>query len=175
VHARKAWLQGLSPKENREIPPLNYEWVYQLKQDYPQLCIVINGGIQTMSECQRHLAYVDGVMMGREAYQNPWMLAEVDPGLFNVGKIADSRDAVIEALLPYVATQIAGGSRLNHITRHILGLYQGVAGARKFRRHISENAYKKEAGIEVLEEAYRLVRYAQGQLVPNPILESTTP
>ncbi len=167
VHARKAWLQGLSPKENREIPPLNYEWVYQLKQDYPQLTIVINGGIRTMAECLHHLEYVDGVMIGREAYQNPWMLAEVDPVLFGINSTADNRDAVIETLLPYIRAQIMGGARLNHITRHILGLYQGVAGARKFRRHISENAYKKEAGIEVLEEAYALVKQAQGHLVPS--------
>jgi tRNA-dihydrouridine synthase A len=165
VHARKAWLQGLSPKENREIPPLNYEWVYQLKRDYPQLTIVINGGIQTISECQLHLKQVDGVMIGREAYHNPWMLAEIDSKLFGSSDPADSRDTVIEALLPYISTQLAGGARLNHITRHILGLYQSVAGARKFRRHISENAYKKEAGIEVLEQAYELVKQSQSQLV----------
>lgn len=165
VHARKAWLQGLSPKENREIPPLNYEWVYRLKRDYPQLTIVINGGIQTISECQLHLKQVDGVMIGREAYHNPWMLAEVDSKLFGSSDPANSRDAVIDALLPYISTQLAGGARLNHITRHILGLYQSVAGARKFRRHISENAYKKEAGIEVLEEAYELVKQSQSRLV----------
>jgi len=158
VHARKAWLQGLSPRENREVPPLNYEWVYQLKRDYPQLTMIINGGIKTIADCQQHLQQVDGVMMGREAYHNPWMLAQVDPELFSVDKPADSRDDVIEALLPYISEQLDGGARLNHITRHILGLYQGVPGARKFRRHISENAYKKEAGIEVLNEAYKLVR-----------------
>ena len=165
VHARKAWLKGLSPKENREIPPLNYEWVYQLKRDYPHLTIVINGGIQTMSECESHLESVDGVMIGREAYHNPWMLAQVDSKLFGGTDPAESRDDVIEALLPYISSKIAGGARLNHITRHILGLYQGVAGARKFRRHISENAYKKEAEIEVLKAAYSLVKQAQGQLV----------
>ncbi len=158
VHARKAWLQGLSPKQNREIPPLNYPWVYQLKKDFPQLSIVINGGIQTLQECQTHLEHVDGVMIGREAYQNPWMLAEVDSLLFGKDKPANSRDDVIAALLPYVERQLAGGAHLNHITRHILGLYQGVPGARKFRRHLSENAYKREAGLEVLAEAYRLVR-----------------
>jgi len=167
VHARKAWLKGLSPKENREIPPLNYPWVYRLKHDYPQLTIVINGGVQTLAECQLHLAHVDGVMMGREAYHNPWMLADIDPILFGAERTAGSRDAVVDALLPYVARQMANGARLNHITRHILGLYQGVAGARKFRRHISENAYKKGAGIEVLREAYALVKQAQGQLVAH--------
>jgi tRNA-dihydrouridine synthase A len=157
VHARKAWLQGLSPKENREIPPLNYPWVYQLKKDFPQLTIVLNGGIKTLQECQSHLQHVDGVMLGREAYQNPWMLARVDELLFGMDKTAESRDDVIAALLPYTERQLAGGAQLNHITRHILGLYQGVPGARKFRRHLSENAYRKAAGIEVLTEAHALV------------------
>lgn len=158
VHARKAWLQGLSPKENREIPPLNYPWVYQLKADLPHLTIVINGGVQSLEECQQHLEHVDGVMIGREAYQNPWLLAEVDPLLFGMDKPANSRDDVIAGLLPYVERQLARGVHLNHITRHILGLYQGVPGARKFRRYLSENAYKKTAGIEVLSAAYDLVR-----------------
>jgi len=163
VHARKAWLQGLSPKQNREIPPLNYPWVYQLKKDFPQLSIVINGGIQTLAQCQKHLEQVDGVMIGREAYQNPWLLAEVDSRLFGMDKPANSRDDVIAALLPYVERQLARGVHLNHITRHILGLYQGVPGARKFRRHLSENAYKKEAGHEVLMEAYERVRSTGSQ------------
>ncbi|MCB1687751.1 MAG: tRNA dihydrouridine(20/20a) synthase DusA [Halioglobus sp.] len=157
VHARKAWLQGLSPKENREIPPLNYPWVYQLKKDFPHLAIVINGGIQTLSDCQSHLQHVDGVMLGREAYQNPWMLAQVDEMLFGMDKPAESRDDIITALLPYAEQQLARGASLNHITRHILGLYQGVPGARKFRRHLSENAYKKGAGIDVLAQAHALV------------------
>tara|TARA_R110002124_G_scaffold2530_5_gene16034 strand:+ start:912 stop:1910 length:999 start_codon:yes stop_codon:yes gene_type:complete len=157
VHARKAWLQGLSPKENREIPPLNYDWVYRLKNDFPELTFVINGGIQTIDACRHHLQHVDGVMLGREAYQNPWMLAEVDTALFGMDKPAQSRDDIIAALIPYAQQQLARGGSLNHITRHILGLYQGVPGARKFRRHLSENAYRKEAGIEVLEQAYALV------------------
>ena len=161
VHARKAWLQGLSPKENREIPPLNYPWVYQLKQDFPELQIVLNGGVQSLDQCQEHLLHVDGVMIGREAYQNPWMLAEVDPVLFGMDKPAQSRDDVVAGLLPYVELQLASGAHLNHITRHILGLYQSVPGARKFRRHLSENAYRKQAGLEVLTEAHRLVREAQ--------------
>ncbi len=163
VHARKAWLQGLSPKENREIPPLNYAWVYQLKQDFPQLTIVLNGGIQTLEECQAHLQQVDGVMLGREAYQNPWLLAKVDEVLFGMDNAAESRDDVIAALLPYAERQLARGAPLNHITRHILGLYQGVPGARKFRRHLSENAYRKEAGIEVLTEAHALVSPSHDQ------------
>jgi tRNA-dihydrouridine synthase A len=157
VHARKAWLQGLSPKENREIPPLNYPWVYQLKKDFPHLTIVVNGGIQTIEECQDHLDHVDGVMLGREAYQNPWMLAQVDEALFGMDSPLKSRDDVIAALLPFAEQHIAQGGQLNHVTRHILGLYHGVPGAKKFRRHLSENAYKKEAGISILAEAYALV------------------
>ena len=157
VHARKAWLQGLSPRENREVPPLNYPWVYRLKHDLPHLTIVINGGIQTLAECRHHLQRVDGVMIGREAYQNPWLLAELDRELFGMDNPVQSRDDVIVALLPYVERQLARGAHLNHITRHILGLYQGVPGARKFRRYLSENAYGKTAGPEVLTEAVRLL------------------
>ena len=157
VHARKAWLQGLSPKQNREVPPLNYPWVYQLKTDFPELNIVINGGITTIFECQQHLDNVDGVMIGREAYQNPWLLAEVDSAIFGMDKPAISRDDVMAKLLPYVEQQLSRGARLNHITRHILGLFQGVPGAKKFRRYLSENAYSREAGVEVLVEAYNQV------------------
>ncbi len=157
VHARKAWLQGLSPKQNREIPPLNYPWVYDLKRDFPQLTIAINGGITNLEQAQEHLQQVDGVMIGREAYQNPWMLAEVDCKIFGMDKTVESRDDVVAGLLPYVERQLTQGAHLNHITRHILGLYQGVPGAKKFRRHLSENAYKKEAGLEVLTRAYKLV------------------
>lgn len=160
VHARKAWLQGLSPKENREIPPLNYPWVYRLKADLPQLSIVLNGGITTLEECRQHLAEVDGVMLGRVAYHDPWLLADVDRALFGAKNPLQSRHEVIEQMLPYVAGELATGAQLNHITRHLLGLYQGLPGARQFRRHISENAHRKGAGIEVLEQAYRLVRDA---------------
>jgi len=158
VHARKAWLKGLSPKENREIPPLNYPWVYRLKQDFPELEIIINGGIQSLDEAEAHLHHVDGVMIGREAYQNPWMLADVDARLFNSRKTVVSRDDVLAGLIPYVQTQMDAGAQLNHITRHILGLYQGVPGARKFRRHLSENAYRKDADIEVLTDAFDKVK-----------------
>ena len=157
VHARKAWLQGLSPKENREIPPLNYPWVYQLKQDFPTLTIVINGGIESLEESQAHLKHLDGVMIGREAYQNPWMLAEVDSAIFGIDKAPVNRDDVMAGLLPYVEQHLRQGGKLNHVTRHVLGLFQGVPGAKKFRRHLSENAYKKDAGIEVLSQAYKLV------------------
>jgi tRNA-dihydrouridine synthase A len=161
VHARKAWLKGLSPKENREVPPLNYDWVYQLKSDLPELTIVINGGIQTLDQCDTHLMRVDGVMLGREAYQNPWMLADVDKRVFSLDNATTSRDDVVDALIPYVEEQLSQGVHLNHITRHILGLYQGVPGARKFRRHISENAHKAGAGIEVLVAAQSLVKTAR--------------
>ncbi len=137
---------------------LHYPWVYTLKRDFPELTVVINGGIQTIDDCLKHLAQVDGVMVGREAYQNPWMLAELDSRLFGMDNPARSRDDVIEALLPYVERQLARGVHLNHITRHLLGLYQGVPGARKFRRHLSENAYREGAGLDVLIDAWRFVR-----------------
>ncbi len=161
VHARKAWLQGLSPKQNREIPPLNYPWVYRLKQELPELTIVINGGITSLAQTQEHLAQVDGVMIGREAYQNPWMLAQTDALLYGAPNPATHRDDVLRAFLPYVRERLAEGVPLNHMTRHILGLYQGVPGARKFRRHLSENAYRKDAGIAVLEDAFALVQDTQ--------------
>jgi tRNA-dihydrouridine synthase A len=164
VHARKAWLQGLSPRENREIPPLNYPWVYQLKRDFPALNIVINGGIERIDESLEHLQEVDGVMIGRAAYQNPWLLAEVDSAIFGIDKPALSRDDVMADLLPYVEQQLANGARLNQITRHILGLFHGQPGAKKFRRHLSENAYHREAGIEVLIAAYALVGEADNNV-----------
>lgn len=165
VHARKAWLQGLSPKENREIPPLNYPWVHRLKQTFKHLEIIINGGIQSLDQCQEQLTQVDGVMIGREAYQNPWMLAQADERLYGAPpkNTLASRDDVIQQLLPYVEAQLTKGTPLNHITRHILGLYQGVPGARKFRRHLSENAYQKTAGIEVLTQAFDIMCATRGQ------------
>ncbi|GGZ05413.1 tRNA-dihydrouridine(20/20a) synthase [Shewanella fodinae] len=150
IHARKAWLQGLSPKENREIPPLDYPRVYQLKQDFPALNISINGGIKSWDNITQHLQQLDGVMVGREAYQNPYLLAEVDQRLFGMNRALLSRDEVVDAMLPYVAQHLQAGGRLNHITRHLTGLYQGVAGGRSWRRYLSENAHKPEAGIEVL-------------------------
>ena len=164
VHARKAWLKGLSPKENREVPPLNYDWVYQLKRDFPALKIILNGGIQTLDQCDAHLERVDGVMLGREAYQNPWMLAGVDQRIFGLDNTHITRDDIITALIPYVEQQLSCGVHLNHITRHILGLYQSVPGARKFRRHISENAHKPNAGVDVLIDARELVRAASSRM-----------
>ena len=164
VHARKAWLQGLSPKENREIPPLHHDWVYRLKAMRPELEIVINGGIARIDECREHLQQVDGVMIGREAYSNPFMLVDVDSALHGDAGPTATRAEVIEALLPYVASELERGTQLHHITRHILGLYQGVPGARRFRRHLSENAYKKGAGITVLEDAVAMVEQLQEKI-----------
>jgi len=158
VHARKAWLQGLSPKQNREVPPLHYDWVYRLKAQRPTLEIVLNGGIHSLAAIHDHLTHVDGVMIGRAAYQNPYLLAAVDQSLFGAATNAATRDQVIEQLVPYIVDEYARGTQLNHVTRHILGLYQGVPGARKFRRHLSENAYKKGAEVNVLKEALNLVR-----------------
>ncbi|PIE39280.1 MAG: tRNA dihydrouridine(20/20a) synthase DusA [Gammaproteobacteria bacterium] len=158
VHARKAWLQGLSPKENREIPPLNYPWVYQLKKDFPELRIVINGGIDSFAKCNEHLQQVDGVMLGRAVYKNPWLMADVDRQLFDKANPVADRSELFTKLLPYVERELGSGVKLNHITRHLLGLYQGVAGAKQFRRHLSENAWREGAGVEVLEQALAFVR-----------------
>jgi tRNA-dihydrouridine synthase A len=158
VHARKAWLQGLSPKQNREIPPLNYPWVYQLKQALPQLNIVINGGINTLSECDDHLEHLDGVMLGREAYSNPWLLAEVDQHLFQDTNEPLSREQVLIQLQPYIEAELTRGAKLHHIGRHLLGMFQNQPGARKFRRYMSENMFADGAGLEVLDAAVQLVR-----------------
>jgi tRNA-dihydrouridine synthase A len=158
VHARKAWLQGLSPKENRDVPPLNYDLVYQLKQDFPQLNLIINGGITTLDVAHEQLENVDGVMIGREAYSNPWLLQQVDTQLFNNDAKVTHRSHVIEAMVPYIEEQLSNDIYLSHITRHMLGLYQGLPGARAYRRHLSENATKKGANLQVLLDAVALVR-----------------
>ena len=158
IHARKAWLKGLSPKENREIPPLRYELVYELKQALPQLEIIINGGITTLAQCQEHLQHVDGVMVGREAYHNPWILAEVDTLLYGSDEpIPEDRKAILEAFLLYVQSQLEAGIPLKHITRHILGLFQGMPGARQWRRLLSEQAHYPEAGIKLLRQAMQKI------------------
>lgn len=153
VHARIAVLEGLSPKENRDIPPLKYDWVYALKQRYPHLEIIINGGIKTLDECRDHLEHVDGVMIGREAYQNPWMLAQVDADLYGETPILQSRHDVLRAMLPYIQSELDHGVYLSHISRHVMGLFHGCKGGRQFRRHISENAHRPGSGVEVLEQA----------------------
>jgi tRNA-dihydrouridine synthase A len=157
VHARKAWLDGLSPKENREVPPLDYERVYRLKAERPDLTIVLNGGIETLEACAAHLQHVDGVMLGRAAYQTPYLLAGVDGILFGADAPMLSRGEVLARLLPHVREHLAQGGRLNSITRHILGLYHGQPRARQFRRHLSEHGVGEGPGIDVLTEAIAIV------------------
>ena len=159
IHARKAWLSGLSPKQNREIPPLDYPRVYQLKQDFPQLTLAINGGIKTIDEAKEHLTHLDGVMIGREAYQNPGMLVEIDRQLFGATTPSVDCVAAVEAMYPYIEKELAQGTYLGHITRHMLGLFQGIPGSRQWRRHLSENAHKAGADLTVLEQA--LTKVAQ--------------
>jgi tRNA-dihydrouridine synthase A len=161
VHARKAWLQGLSPKENREIPPLDYARVYRLKAAHPHLTIVINGGIDDLAAARDHLAHVDGVMLGRAAYQTPWLLHLVDHQIFSAPPVPLERAQVIARLLPYVAQHVASGGRLNNIARHILGLYHGEAGGRIFRRYLSENATRPGASVDVLQAAVQLTEDAR--------------
>jgi len=153
IHARKAWLSGLSPKENREIPPLDYPRAYQIKKDFPQLTIAVNGGVKTLEETKEHLLHLDGVMVGREAYQNPYILANVDQEIFGLDKPVKKRTQVVEEMYPYIEKQLSQGAYLGHITRHMLGLFQNMPGARQWRRYISENAHKPGSGIEVVEAA----------------------
>jgi tRNA-dihydrouridine synthase A len=160
VHARKAWLQGLSPKENREVPPLNYGLVHQLKQDFPDLEVIINGGIQNIEDAASQLSYVDGIMMGRSAYQTPFILADVDSQFYGKEPQLRTRSEVIRGLFPYIETELGQGTRLNHMTRHILGIFNGQPGGRLFRRYISEHAHRPNAGIEVLEHALNLSEQA---------------
>lgn len=153
VHARKAILKGLSPKQNREIPPLNYDRVFDLKRRFPELEIVINGGITELDEVESLLGRVDGVMLGREAYQNPYLLHEVDQRVYGEAARSRSRLDYLRDYLPYVESELARGTPLNHMTRHIMGLFKGQPGGRLFRRHLSENGHGKEAGLQVLEDA----------------------
>jgi tRNA-dihydrouridine synthase A len=157
VHARKAWLNGLSPKENRDIPPLDYDRVYRLKRSLPHVPIIINGGIAGIAEARQHLAHVDGVMLGRAAYQEPWRLLEADPVLFGEAAPHPTMQQVFEAMMPYIEQQLAHGTRLHSITRHFVGAFHGVPGARAFRRHLSENGVKAGAGVNVLRDAIALV------------------
>jgi tRNA-dihydrouridine synthase A len=157
LHARNAWLKGLSPKENRDVPPLKYDFVYQAKQDYPELHIDINGGIHNLIDAKQHLDKVDGVMMGRAIYNDPYLLAEADKVLFGDDHPVPTRHQVIEQMLPYIEQRMTEGRPVKSITRHMLGLFQGQQGARAWRRHISENAHAKGAGIEVLIDALALV------------------
>ena len=157
VHARKAWLKGLSPRENRDIPPLDYGRVYRLKAAYPDLHISINGGVGSIEAARDHLLHVDGVMMGRAAYQEPWRLLAADPILFGGDATFANPKQALEAFFPYVERELAQGTRLHAMTRHVLGLLHAVPGARAFRRHIAVHAVKPDAGIAVLRDALALV------------------
>lgn len=152
IHARKGWLKGLSPKENRDIPPLQYDRVYQLKKDYPELEIAINGGVQDLNETAEHLNHVDGVMIGRAAYHTPYILAEADQRFFG-GEAPLTRHEIIEAYLPYIEDQLSKGTRLTSMTRHILGLFHGQPAAKTWRRMISQHAHEKSAGIDLILKA----------------------
>lgn len=158
IHARKAWLQGLSPRQNREIPPLDYATVYHMKTLFPELDIVINGGITTLDAAEQHLAEVDGVMLGRAAYYDPYLLADVDSRIFAAANTRPSREQVFADYLDYAEQQLHAGTALKHTAKHLLGLFHGQPGARRFRRHISENVHKDDASIQLLEDAYALVR-----------------
>lgn len=162
VHARKAWLDGLSPKENRDVPPLNYQRVYRLKSDFPELTVVINGGIRDADSVARHLGHVDGVMLGRAAYHEPWLLAELEQQIYATPLPA--RKAVLDAMRPYVEGQLSRGVALKHMTRHLLGLYHGEPGARSYRRVLSEQAHLPGAGWDVLDRAVRALECA-----PDPV------
>jgi tRNA-dihydrouridine synthase A len=157
VHARKAWLNGLSPKENRDIPPLDYDRVYRLKASLPGVPVIINGGIAGIAEAGQHLAHVDGVMLGRAAYQEPWRLLQADPELFGEAAPNATMKGAFEAMMPYIEDQLARGARLHSITRHFVGAFHGVPGARAFRRHLAENGVKADAGVNVLRDAMALV------------------
>ncbi|MEZ8226539.1 tRNA dihydrouridine(20/20a) synthase DusA [Vibrio splendidus] len=153
IHARKAWLSGLSPKENREIPPLDYDRAYQIKKDFSDLVIAVNGGVTTLEQTKEHLQHLDGVMIGREAYHSPFILAEVDQQIFGLDTPIKKRSQVVEEMYPYIERELSNGASLGHISRHMLGLFQSMPGARQWRRYISENAHKKGAGIEVMQTA----------------------
>ena len=153
VHARKAWLSGLSPRENRDIPPLDYDRVYRLKRAMREVPIIINGGIPGIEEAKVHLAHVDGVMLGRAAYQEPWRLLAVDPDLFGQPAPHASMQAALEAMMPYIEDQLAQGTQLHAITRHFVGAFHAVPGARAFRRHLAEHGVKPGAGVGVLRAA----------------------
>jgi tRNA-dihydrouridine synthase A len=157
VHARKAWLQGLSPKENRTIPPLRYEDVYQLKQDFPHLFIEINGGITTLKQVKEHLQKVDGVMIGRAAYDNPYLFATVDQEIYGKDVTSPTRHQVIERMFPYIDAWVSQGGRLHSIMRHLLEIFAGQKGTKAWKRYISENGHQTGAGVEVVQNALFLV------------------
>ncbi|MGB1547326.1 MAG: tRNA dihydrouridine(20/20a) synthase DusA [Alphaproteobacteria bacterium] len=165
VHARKAYLKGLSPKENRSVPPLRYDTVYRLKADFPELEIVLNGGVETLDAAEAHLAHVDGVMIGRAAYQNPYLLAGVDRRFFGEAAPPPSREAVLKAMLPYLEAEVARGTPLARMTRHLFGLFTGMPGARAWRQHLTEHAARPGAGVEVVRDALRAIAGAKSLAV----------
>ncbi|QWG20243.1 tRNA dihydrouridine(20/20a) synthase DusA [Bradyrhizobium sediminis] len=158
VHARKAWLNGLSPKENRDVPPLDYNRVYRLKASMPEVPVIINGSIADLAAAKQHLDHVDGVMLGRAAYHEPWRLLAADPELFGEAAPYATMKDVFEAMIPYIEDQLAQGTRLHSMTRHLVGAFHGVPGARAFRRHLAENGVRQEAGVSVLRDAIALVQ-----------------
>lgn len=165
VHARKAWLDGLSPRENRNVPPLDYARVYRLKAAHPNLSVMLNGGITTVDQAFNHLRCVDGVMMGRAAYQEPWRLLAVDPVLFGERARFASARAAAEALLPYIERELARGTRLHAVTRHVLGLFRGMPGARAFRRHLATEAVKPAADAATFRAALAFIAHVDAQVV----------
>jgi len=162
VHARKAILDGLSPKDNRRVPPLNYERIYRLKREHPRLEVVLNGGVTSTADVVHHLEHVDGVMIGRQAYHDPWFLVELEQALGNDSPVPDRRD-IIARMRPYIERELAAGTALKHITRHMLGLFSGQPGARAWRRHLSENAHRPGAGVEVIDQALARLPPAAGE------------
>ena len=163
IHARKAWLKGLSPKANREIPPLRYDVVYRLKQSHPELEIVLNGGIRTLEDAQAGLDHVDGIMLGREAYENPYAIAALERFMFGAAGPVPTRHEIVEGYVPYLEHQLSEQVPLHRMTRHMIGLFQGLPGARGWRRHLSENAWLPGAGLQVVRDAAMKV---SGKTVP---------
>ena len=162
MHARKAFLAGLSPKQNRDVPPLRYDWVYRLKQEMPGLQITINGGIDSVAAVKNHLDHVDGVMLGRAAYHTPWLLAECQNQLFD-NKAVKEREDIIESMNTYIEQQVCEGVAVKHISRHLLGLFQGLPGAKAWRRYLSENAYRDDNNTELLNQALVAMKTAAGR------------
>jgi len=164
IHARKAWLQGLSPKENREIPPLRYDRVYRIKEDFPDLEIIINGGILDLDQARTHLDRVDGVMLGRAAYNDPWLLADADRRIFDRPNPMEHRHQVIERLVPWLGDEIAAGTPLHRVTRHLMGLFKGVPGGRQWRRQLSDLSQRPDAGLDDLIRAAASVSEDTGRI-----------
>lgn len=174
LHARKAWLQGLSPKENRDVPPLRYDWVHRIKAQFPTLSVAINGGLKSLESGKQHLEHfefenqtmesLDGVMMGRAVYEQPYLLSRVDSTYYQEDFIELSRESILDNMYPYIDSHLSSGGKLNQISRHMLGLFYGLPGGRMWRRYISENAFKQGAGIEVLQQAHVLVANEQKRM-----------